>query len=443
MGVGRGRSGIFSQRRRASSGCRQKPDDDPTYHASMSMEARETQTSPANGDNEHVARVNRPTRVIRDVAELASVRDAWLRMQTDDITADPDFFEAALRADPRIVRPHVVVLEQAGEPVAMLVARIEQLELTVRAGYRDLYAPRVRSITVVYGGVLGDVDEPTFRLLLESVRESLAQGEADIAIFRYLPLDSLFYRIASTEPSLVSRQHVPSSEIHWEFELPDSSDTVLGALSSSSRQKTRRYMRKFETEYEGRFALRIFTDPAELDEFFEAVEQVAAKTYQRAIGVSFGDTPAHRERTLVSMRKGWFRGYVVTVDGRAVAFHHGELYRNRFRLGRPGYDPELAEWRLGTYLLVRLLEDLCQDPDARVLDYGVGDAEYKSRFGTRSWREGNVHVYAKTFRGIRVNLTRTVLLAGVGAGKRVFDRGDVARSLKQRWRRRLRQDTSA
>ena len=68
----------------------------------------------------------------------------------------------------------------------MLIARIERLELAVRAGYRTLYAPQVRSLTVVYGGILGDVDEQTFRLLLGSVRRSLAEGEADVAIFRYL-----------------------------------------------------------------------------------------------------------------------------------------------------------------------------------------------------------------------------------------------------------------
>ena len=369
------------------------------------------------------------------------MREAWLRMQTDQVLADPDFFEAALRADPRIVRPHLVVLERAGEPLAMLVARIEQLDLSVRAGYRVLYAPQVHSITIVYGGILGDADEESFRLLLGSVRQSLSEGEADVAIFRWLRLDSPYYRIASTEPPLLARQRAPSSEIHWDYVLPDSSDAVLGALSSTTRQKVKRYMRKFERDYEGRFAVRVFTEPAELDELFAAVEEVAGKTYQRALGVSFGDTAAHRERTLASMQNGWFRGYVVTIDGRAVAFHHGELYGGRFRLGRPGYDPELADLRLGTYLLVRLLEDLCRDPAARVLDYGVGDAEYKSRFGTVSWREGNVYIYATSFRGIRINVTRSALLSGVGAARRVLDRGDVARVLKRRSRRRLRRET--
>ena len=151
-------------------------------------------------------------------------------------------------------------------------------------------------------------------------------------------------------------------------------------------------------------------------------------TYQRALGVAFGDTPAHRERTRVSMEQGWFRGYVLHLDGRPAAFHHGELYGGRFRLGSPGYDARVRQPEH------RHLP--APAPDRRPLhsamtreslDYGIGDADYKRRFGTRSWHEGNVFVYAPTFRGIRINLTRTALLAGVRGATRILDRVGLAR----------------
>lgn len=375
--------------------------------------------------------------VLRDVAELASVRDAWLELATDQVVVDPDFFEAGLEADPQIVRPHVVVLERNGRKEAMLIARLERLELRVRAGYRTLYAPRVRSLTVVYGGILGEVDEPTFRLLLASVRGSLAEQEADVAIFRHLALDSAFYRIASSSPPWLARQHVMDSETHWELTLPESIDDVLRGLSSKTRGNMKSYARRLEREYEGRLSVRIFTGPAELDDFLRDVEAIAAKTYQRALGVAFGDTHAHRTRTRVSMEHGWFRGYVLYLDDRPCAFHHGELYGGRFRLGRPGYDPEFSRLRVGTYLLLRLIDDLCKDEHAHVLDRGFGDADYKRRFGTRSWREASVIVYAPTFRAARINLVRTSLLGAVRLAKRIFGKGEVYRRVRRGWRRRL------
>jgi CelD/BcsL family acetyltransferase involved in cellulose biosynthesis len=139
------------------------------------------------------------------------------------------------------------------------------------------------------------------------------------------------------------------------------------------------------------------------------------------------------------MEQGWFRAYVLYLDGRPAAFQYGELYAGRFRLGRPGYDPGLAHLRIGQYVLLRLLDDLCRDDDARILDYGPGDAEYKRRFGSHSRREGSVVIYAPTFRAARINVLRTVLSGSVSLAKRAIGRGELFNRIKKGWRRRLQQ----
>ncbi len=374
-------------------------------------------------------------RVLRSTSELAPVRDAWLRLQGDEIVADPDFFEVS-QLDPAVVRPHVIVLEQDGNAEAMLVARIEELRLKSRLGYRTLYAPRVRSLAVVNGGVLGVADDDAFRELLACVRVSLARREADIAVFRYLPLDSPFYRIATTEVPFLARQHFGDSEVRWELELPASVEEIVGRSSRKTRQRLMGYMRKLEREFEGRLAVHRYTRPEEIDDFFRDVEAVAPKTYQDALGVALRDSPVHRERTRLALERGWFRGYVLSLDGRPCSFQYGELYRGRFRLGRPGYDPALSHLRVGTYLLLQALEDLCRDETARVVDFGIGDADYKERFGTGSWREGNVVIYAPTWRGARINLTRAALETSIGTAKRIAGDSRLAHRLKRRSRRR-------
>ena len=268
------------------------------------------------------------------------------------------------------------------------MARIEQLRLGIRLGRRTIYAPEVRAITIVNGGILGAVDEDAFHEMLTSVRASLAQGEADIAILRHLPIDSHFYRIASTDVPFLSRQHAGDSDVHWELELPDSLDDILRSCSKNTRKNLRFYARKLEKTYEGQLAVRRYTRPEDIDDFFHDVEEVTPKTYQHAFGLALHDTPVHRERTQLCLERGWFRGYVLALEGRPCSFHWGELYHGRFRLGRPGYDPALAHHRVGTYLLLQVLDDLCRDEQARILDFGRGDAEYKKRFGTRSWTRG-------------------------------------------------------
>ena len=377
-----------------------------------------------------------PVRVIRDDAGLADVRAAWSAMQGDQISSDPDYFEAGLRSDPLIVRPQVYVLERDGEPAAMLIGRIESLDLGVRLGYRKLYAPHVSSITIVYGGILGDVDEGSFRALLGAVRGSLAAGDADVAIFRYLDIDSPLYRIASSVPGLLARGHAQPRETHWEVELRPSFEEFVASLPADGQKAMSARFKRLTRDFRDRLEVRRTTEPADVDAFFHDVGAVAVKTYQHALGVAFEDTPAHRERARICAEHGWFRGYVLRLDGQPVAFEHGELYRGRYR-GSPGYDLAFAQYRPGAYLATRVFADLCEDEDARIFDYGVGDADYKQALGTHSRQESNVVVYAPTFRSARINLTRTALQAGVAATKRVLDHGDLAQTVKKRWRDRL------
>jgi hypothetical protein len=380
-------------------------------------------------------------RVLRTVEELGSVRDAWLELNGDQLAVDPDFFAAAVESDPRIVRPHVVVLEDGLGPVAMLAGRIENLRLSVKLGYRAVYAPPVRSLTIVSGGILGVVNAAVFRELVDCVQSSLADGEADVAIFRHVPLGGSYHEIAAEAPSFTCRQHVHEPLAHWELDLPSTFDDFLARLSRSRRKSLARGARRLEREYGSRLAVRRYTDPAELDEYCRAVETVAAKTYQRALGAAIGDTPGHRERVRFCMERGWFRGYVLSIDGQPVAFEPGVLYEGRFHSGRPGYDPAYAHLGVGTFLFVRALADLCAEDEARVFDYGFGDAEYKRAFGSRCRREANVVVYAPTFRARRINAARTALLAMSMSSKRALGARGL-QDVKRRWRLRLQQPRS-
>lgn len=374
-------------------------------------------------------------RVIRDSDELADIREAWLRLQGDQITTDPDLFEVSVQADPKIVRPHLLVLERAGTPVAMLVGRLERGELSVKLGYRQIYDPRVSSITIVYGGILGEPDDDSFRLLLASLSDSLAAGEADVTTFRYLALDSPYYQVAASEPGFLRRQHVSHAELHWEQALPSSFEQFL-----QSHRRTQKNMasatRRLHREFGDRVSVRLFTDPEDIDTYFADVETVARTTYQRRLGVAFGDLAAHRARTRLCMERGWYRGYVLYIDGEPRAFEHGDLYRGRYRGGRPGFDREYARFRIGWYLFMRSIEGLCADPGADVLDYGIGDADFKQWYGTRSWKEANVVIYAPSLRGARINLTRAALLTGTNATKRLIGAGKLDRVIKRRWRAR-------
>jgi CelD/BcsL family acetyltransferase involved in cellulose biosynthesis len=129
--------------------------------------------------------------------------------------------------------------------------------------------------------------------------------------------------------------------------------------------------------------------------------------------------------------------YVLYLDGEAIAFWPGSAHGGTFHIGTPGYDPAYADYRIGTYLQMRMFEDLIADPDVRVVDYGQGDAEYKRRFGSESWDEADMHVFAPTPRALAINATRTAILAAAEGARAALRRAGVLERIKRGWRRRL------
>lgn len=374
-------------------------------------------------------------RTARSWPELDRLRDAWDSLQGTHATTDPDLFRILLDADERALRPHAVLLERDGAPRALVLARLEQLTLAARLGYRTVYRPRLRALTVVYGGVLGDVDANDAALLLGELRRELT-GAADLLRFRGLERGTPLHAAASSSGPRALRERGAAPTGHWELDVPDSYHAFLRSLSKSTRDGVNRYSRKLEREYGVRLELRTYRDASESELVFRDLGAVAAKTYQHGLGVAFAQTEAQRRLTTELMERGWFRAYVLYLDGEPAAFWHGHAYRGVFSTGVPGFDRAHSDLRVGNYVLLKLIAELCADPDVHTLDYGFGDAEYKRRFGTRRRAEQDVHLYASSFRGLRVNAMRSGFLVASALAGRALG-GDRLGRLKRQWRGRL------
>lgn len=369
----------------------------------------------------------------RSVDEAARLRAAWERLAPADVNADPDVFLSMLETLEDAVRPHVLLAESNGTPKAMLVARLDHAQVPVRLGYRQLYAPRLRALTVVQGGLLGaDTGEPV-GVLFEEVQAALARGEADVLRLRRVRVDSELHRLARERPRWTTRGRAGQRSLRWRLQLPESLDAILQTQSTRTRGNHRRYARRLEEELGDRLAFDVYREPGDLEQVIRASEAVSVKTYQHRLGAGFAADPSELRLLDLGAKRGWLRAFVLSVDGEPCAFWLGLVYGGVFFTGPTGYDPALGHLRLGTYVLMKMLEYLCGDDDVDEVDYGIGDAEYKRHFGTESWLEEDVLVFAPSFRGVRVNLTRTVILSTAAAAQR----GPGLQGVKRRWRARL------
>jgi Acetyltransferase (GNAT) domain len=377
-------------------------------------------------------------RVARTVAEVEALRPVFESVGTSYVDAELDVALAVIRTRPGVVRPHVTVVESRGRPAALAVGRIEELPFRVRLGYANVYRPTLRTLRVVHGGISGEIDNEIARALVRGLDEALARDEADILLVPVVRVGSALDRALEEIPAAIRRQRLVTARTHHRLVLPATFEEWLAGRDHKSRYNLTRSASRIEQAFQGRLTLDRLDRPEHYDRVVRDLERVAAKTYQRGLGVGFADTPERRALVRIGLDRGWLRAWLLAVDAEPVAFWQGTVRNGTLYANTTGYDPAYARFGVGTYVQVRMFRDVIADPHVRAVDFGWGDAEYKARFGTESWEERDIVVFAPTWRAVRANLTRTAVVAVDRSVRRHLAAiGGTAR-VKKAWRARLR-----
>ena len=368
--------------------------------------------------------------VCRTVEEVEALREHWTGFTHPD--ADLDVFLQVIRDRDEILAPHVVVVERDGRPAALLAARLEACELPAKFGYATVLKPKLRRITVVTGGVSAPAD--LAGELADELLGALRRREADAIELQRIEVGSPLHRaVLERSPSALRQRFAPVAP-HHVMDLPASSEELLPALSKSVRDNLKRYSRKLARDYGDRLEMRRFERPEELDRVVADLETVAATTYQRGLGAGF--TAEHDgPLTQIGLDGGWFRAWVLYLDGVPCAFEIGHMSGDSLIISAKGFDPEYGRLHVGKVLQLKMLEDLCDDPAVNVLDFGFGDAEYKQKLATRTWEDTDVLVFGRTFRALRAAAGRTAVLSADRLARRVAGADRIAK-IKRRWRDR-------
>ncbi len=145
--------------------------------------------------------------------------------------------------------------------------------------------------------------------------------------------------------------------------------------------------------------------------WIERLFDLAERTWQAAEGTGLNQPPradffADMIRTFLPQER--LKIYLLTLDGRAVAFFLGYLERDVFYTLKTGYDQEFQQVYPGVVLLKHLLDDTFQDDNVRLVDFITS----KPLFAT--WTDAtaplcDLVVYHHTPRGRGLSLVQNVL----------------------------------
>jgi hypothetical protein len=377
-------------------------------------------------------------RILRTIPELETIRQVW-QSWPGNRDSEMESYLRHLQSNGVTERPHVIVVEREGKPEAILVGRIDLGRISCRLGYLHVDPP-ARILCFVYGAFRGNASRENSELMVSSVMDSLKCGEADVAYMNYLREDSELFRLSIETPGPLCRDYVRIRQPHFTTRLPNSAEEFYRGLSSRVRWQVKSKQKKLTKDFAGDVRIRCFREVAELESLVEDVEQVAKTSYQRGLGVGFIDSPAARDGLRLKAERGWLRGYVLYLGGRPSAFWIGDINDDTFGSDYLGYNAQLGKHSPGMYLTLKVIEGFCQDSrqGVRAVDFATGHAQYKEVLSNQQWRETCVYIFARTFKGVTLNLTRTFIGGLDQTIKKALSRTGLLQKIKKGWRARAR-----
>jgi hypothetical protein len=334
----------------------------------------------------------------------------------------------------------VLAAYREGEVIGLLLGRVEERTIEFRIGYWPLLRTRARVWIVFDRGVLVDPTACNPSLFLSHVPKILLDHKIDFVHFGSVPVDSELRSgvMQKAGHGLLWRCEAP--ERRWWLVLPKSYDEFMKARSKKTRANLRKNEEALKTAHPA-VAVQCFTSGDGLvEDAFPQVREVLVKTYQYRLGLSPLCAADAEDLWRRRARLGRLYAVVVRIGDKPVAFSHAEIYKDVAMLITPGYDPAFAELHVGQYAIVRLIEALIQRGDVRLLDYGLGDAQYKQSLGTFFSTEGHIKAYRTCARGrllhgmslafssVNTGLRRALAVCGLKSALKARLRGTATRA---------------
>lgn len=371
--------------------------------------------------------------VVTDRAELQALQAYWESVQWHP-NIDFALFRLICEGRPEVLSPYVVALGPLDKPRCLCIGRLERRTLRPAIGYLTLVEIPATVLTIIYQGVPNSAEDPDAQALIQHLWKFLRGRGADVVELSHVAKESPIFRaFAASAPRLWSQGSAVWSE-HWTLNLP----SEVGGLKQKMRSKHRKWHEKKDRELADAFPnavswnwRRTFDD---IPRLCAELETVASRTYQRALNAGFKDDEEHRQLFALFAARNQLRVQTLEIDGTTRAFWIGLIYDGVFHSFSTAYDPELLKHEPGNLLFHRLADCLIQEGVTK-LDFGLGDAFYKKRFGDTSWQEATVRIFAPTFKGASL---RVILLTTSGLdrlGRRLLNSTGFTDRLKTFWRR--------
>lgn len=233
--------------------------------------------------------------------------------------------------------------------------------------------------------------------ILGAISQKLKAGDAQKVHLHYFRLPypkaygDLKKAVEAAGLSLVTTRGMPLYRCSLEGEEPPSR-----RLKSKTRNTLSRKSKKLESEY-GALSIQSYTDSKQADAFFEAIERLSPQTWQRHSGMGgLRDNLRFRNVYQHECEQGRMKSYLLFAGEKPIAYQFGTTYNGIYNYEILGYDNAFGNYSPGQLLRLHSFDELHEE-GVYCIDFGPGEYEYKSQWGTEQFELMELRIFGHSF----------------------------------------------
>jgi hypothetical protein len=328
------------------------------------------------------------------------------------------------------------ILETSGKPVRVWKARdskgaleglvpleISEYNLSFEAANRHFATVSLRTAHVLGGVPPLPKDRASHLRFFNTVFSELP--ECDCLHCDRVPWDNWFSEFLREDEQFRQRYvvHSPFGARKWlMLRIAGTFEEYLGRLGKKTRNTLRRRVRRLQERGE-RLELRRVDRADQVEEFLRYAAEVSRNSWQhRVLGERISDNAETRNELTSLADRRFLRCYLLFSGNDPCAFstacqHHGIINCHEL-----GFDLRLQRYSPGKVLICLMIEDLHRDPAVTLLNFGMGDAEYKRRLADIETAESSWLIMRRSIRNRILVKSHSILNGTVDLVKKVVRR---------------------
>lgn len=262
-----------------------------------------------------------------------------------------------------------------------------------------LAAPSCHRIDSYLPGLLGVFDNDEMSdAVVSCFKDVLTHGQADAVVFHLLAEGHPIWKaLAGVKPRPLGLRHQEWA-IHRSLDLKPEPGFLVRGMRSKHRSWIKQKEKDLEAAYPGQITWHWLAQNEGLDSLAVETDAVAQAAYQRGLSAGFLRHRLQLERMGLAARRSELRVMLLKIGRLPAAFWLGQIRAGTFYSEATGYRPEFRKHEVGIQMSLRMMDELIRER-VRRLDFGLGDAHYKQRFGDDFWREATVQWFAPSLKG--------------------------------------------